>query len=148
MHASTASLGNLIFFFCLKSGTTVSRNSVDQYAHSRKEPCSPDKISCNDNTHDDLGTTTDASQLNSDDDCNLFEQSMSKFAEDIAKKGWVIRGETPADGNCCFHAISDQLKKVQSSQKIGHCELRSKVVKFFDNLSQVSIRIMISISRN
>ena len=66
------------------------------------------------------------------------ERSLFDFASCIAWQGWKIRGETPADGNCCFWAVSDQLDHLGLGQ-MRHTELRQKVLDCIRNLPEVCI---------
>lgn len=56
-------------------------------------------------------TNTNNSEL------NRLESVMKTFKSKIARKNLQIRGTTPADGNCFFWAVSDQLDSVHKLQK-------------------------------
>ena len=68
---------------------------------------------------------------------SMVENAMSNFSSSIATKGWEIKGVTPSDGNCCFHAVSDQLQILQPPRHITPSYLRKAVVKFMEELPQV-----------
>ena len=42
--------------------------------------------------------------------------------------GLRFRGVTPADGNCLFHAVSDQLRQLSSEESYSHRGLRAIAV--------------------
>ena len=65
--------------------------------------------------------------------------TMSTFSNSIVTKGWKINGETPSDGNCCFHAVNDQLQTLQPPQCISHVDLRKEVVQYMEELLQVFV---------
>ncbi len=43
------------------------------------------------------------------------------------------RNEMPGDGNCLFHAISDQLKRFPDKKQYDHAELRQLAVKYIND---------------
>ena len=52
-----------------------------------------------------------------------IENAMHTFSNSIAEKGWQLKAETPADGNCCFHAVSSQHQTLQPSRIISPGDL-------------------------
>jgi len=66
------------------------------------------------------------------------EQALVKFACEAAQQGLKLLGDTPADGNCFFWAVSSQLSRVNQIHQ-SHYELRTAVTNFLKNLPQVNI---------
>ena len=48
--------------------------------------------------------------------------------KNLKKAGLVMRRNVPADGNCLFHAVSDQLIKLKL-QRIRHRQLRDLAIR-------------------
>jgi len=77
------------------------------------------------------------------------EAILETFTEQISAKGWQIRGDTPADGNCCFWAMSDQLDTY--GQASTHTELRQLLVNHlhtFPNVSMIFYTFMLNHYKN
>ena len=55
------------------------------------------------------------------------------LSERLQVSGLKLRGTTPPDGNCLFHAVSDQLQRVGAKQKYNYRELRALTVKHLTN---------------
>jgi len=66
-----------------------------------------------------------------------ISSEMTEFQNSIAAKGYLIRGNTPADGNCFFHAMTDQLALVNQTHSFS--TLRADLVTYIENLPQVNI---------
>ena len=59
-----------------------------------------------------------------------------RLMDNITRSGMKFRAETPGDGNCFFHAISDQLDRLQLPAKHAK-ELRTMLVKYLQDLPLV-----------
>ena len=59
----------------------------------------------------------------------LDQRSMSQnrncLSQRLGLSGLKFRGNTPSDGNCLFHAVSDQLQRVGARPMYNHSELRA-----------------------
>ena len=60
--------------------------------------------------------------------CKTANQNHCRLAERVEMSGLKFRDTTPADGNCLFHAVSDQLKRVKSEKPYCHSELRALAI--------------------
>lgn len=68
---------------------------------------------------------------------NTLSVEEQAFIKDLKDKGFKIRN-VPRDGNCQFHAVSDQLM-LKSIKKKKHDELRKMAVaQLRDNPEEVS----------
>jgi hypothetical protein len=62
----------------------------------------------------------------------------------VVFSGLKFRGKIPSDGNCLFHAVSDQLQRVSARPMYNHSELRALAVKqLTDNPFVVTICIIL-----
>ncbi|XP_070186554.1 uncharacterized protein [Littorina saxatilis] len=62
------------------------------------------------------------------------QSSMQQFATFLQSQNFRLRGETPSDGNCFFHAISNQLTRTgQGNSSAG--SIRKLVCDYLDNMS-------------
>ena len=59
--------------------------------------------------------------------------------------GLKVRGSTRADGNCMFHAIADQLERIQAVQRYTHSELR--IMQAVQRYTHSELRIMQAVQR-
>ncbi len=57
-------------------------------------------------------------------------------------EGLEFHGQTPADGNCLFHAVSDQLNS-PNWENINHIDLRRKLAEFLSNNHKITVFISI-----
>ena len=67
-----------------------------------------------------------------------FANVQHAFETKVYDKGWQVRGDTPADGNCLFWAVSDQLDK-NGCETFTHTQLRSNAISYIKNSGQVCI---------
>lgn len=65
------------------------------------------------------------------------DDMMRSYQEDINSRGWKICGDTPADGNCLFWAVSYQLDRLNRPTMFTHIQLRRMVVDSINELSDV-----------
>lgn len=65
------------------------------------------------------------------------DDMMRSYQEDINSRGWQICGDTPADGNCLFWAVSYQLDRLNRPTMFTHIQLRRMVVDSINELSGV-----------
>ena len=49
------------------------------------------------------------------------------FVNNLKRAGLVLRRQIPDDGNCLFHAVCDQLRRLKLT-RMKHTELRQKTV--------------------
>ena len=55
-------------------------------------------------------------------------ENRGRLEKRIRLSGLTFRGQMPTDGNCLFHAVADQLQRVDSNNKLSHSELRDLAV--------------------
>ncbi len=67
-----------------------------------------------------------------------------RLLDNCIQEGLEFCGETPADGNCLFHAVSEQLN-VQHQTDIGYIELRKTLSTFLLNNSKLKVYKYISV---
>ncbi|CAH1239392.1 SHOC2 [Branchiostoma lanceolatum] len=58
---------------------------------------------------------------------DAFEDNYSRLASHVSELGLAFRAEVPGDGNCMFHAVSDQVLRTEGRQ-ISHLQLREQAV--------------------
>lgn len=69
----------------------------------------------------------------------LHQEEM--LLQNITDSGLQVRSvNIPGDGNCLFHAISDQLNRVNDIP-INHVELRALAVETLKNPSNIGVRL-------
>ena len=73
-------------------------------------------------------------------------ESLTDLLKDNAlQRGYKFRYDPPKDGNCMFHALTDQLKRVKS-HNITHIKLRECLVQYlWKNPNLVSLGAVTSI---
>lgn len=64
------------------------------------------------------------------------DRALHNFACKVAQNGWKIADVTPADGNCFFWAVSNQLATVCKETR-SHQELRTAVVECMKSMPEV-----------
>ena len=62
---------------------------------------------------------------------SLAEQRR-QLEKNVKRSGLKIRSEIPEDGNCLFHAVADQLKRL-GVKEFDHSNLRELAVETFRN---------------
>ncbi|XP_066297271.1 malignant fibrous histiocytoma-amplified sequence 1 homolog [Branchiostoma lanceolatum] len=58
---------------------------------------------------------------------DAFEDNYSRLASHVSELGLTFRAEVPGDGNCMFHAVSDQILHTEG-RHITHLQLREQAV--------------------
>ncbi|XP_019614119.1 PREDICTED: malignant fibrous histiocytoma-amplified sequence 1 homolog [Branchiostoma belcheri] len=59
---------------------------------------------------------------------DAYEDNRNRLASHVSKLGLTFRAEVPGDGNCMFHAMSDQVLRTEGKHK-GHLQLREEAVR-------------------
>ncbi|KAI8489448.1 hypothetical protein Bbelb_328910 [Branchiostoma belcheri] len=65
---------------------------------------------------------------------DAYEDNHNRLASRVSRLGLTFRAEVPGDGNCMFHAVSDQVLRTEG-RDIGHLQLREQAVRG-DHLSK------------
>ena len=73
-----------------------------------------------------------------ENDEEIFKEKLHKFDAAISSRGMRVRGKTPADGNCFYWALSDQLDVVNWPISHTHKDLRIMTAQYVDDLLQVN----------
>lgn len=68
-------------------------------------------------------------------DTNAIERRVMSNVHDV---GMAFRAPTPADGNCFYHAVSDQLNRL-GLPSLSHIRLRGITVEQLHSTSQVYV---------
>ena len=73
----------------------------------------------------------------------------SQLKINLQRAGLKIRRRVPKDGNCLFHALCDQLKRIRNS-RVRYMELRRSVIEYMRNhptvVRNVNLLLMYRIS--
>ena len=62
-----------------------------------------------------------------------LQEKEKQLKQHIYSSGLQMRGEIPKDGNCLFHAVADQMKRLGDQSGISHTSLRSLAVETLRN---------------
>ncbi|KAJ8307375.1 hypothetical protein KUTeg_015459 [Tegillarca granosa] len=86
------------------------------------------------------------SQINHSGHTKSSNDTQKILMETLKEQGMRVRGSIPKDGNCFFHAVVDQLKRLDMPQQnLNHLQLRSQVVWYLKNLPKVTVIALMSL---
>jgi hypothetical protein len=58
-----------------------------------------------------------------------YADAHNSFLRNLQRAGVRVRKNVPADGNCLFHAVCDQLRRLKIA-RMRHMELRKRAVEY------------------
>ena len=61
-----------------------------------------------------------------------YDNALKSFVGNLQRAGVRIRQNVPGDGNCLFHAVCDQLRRLKIA-RMRHIELRKRAIEYLRN---------------
>ena len=68
-------------------------------------------------------------------------EAEQRLLENCRKRGLTFHGHTPADGNCFFHAVSDQLSLLGLPHQ-SPAQLRNNIVSYLSGNQRIQVSII------